>query len=1050
MSLTQSFEVGIDSTQKFVEQQHSVTFTIYSSSILGFSGTVTLSCSVISGSGWAGSYSFLSGSISTPGSTTLTVNALSSTEGKYTLRVTGTSGSIVKTVDFNVIVLKGKQYRVGMSISDDSGNPCNGRVIEENNTYTFYGTLYPIDVSIYPNNVLMTYTLERSDANLTVSINPPTVNSGFTKDSPASITIQVSTGTALTYSENIIYIIATDAVDSDNFTKNMLYVNKKYPLNPELDNPIGPPAAPTNLVATGKTSSVQLMWDANTEADLDHYEVWKGTSSGGETKYVDCGTNFFLDTNVVIGTPYYYKVKAVDRVGNISNFSNEASATPGPLSSDEKDTTPGPPATPTGLTATPRELAILLTWSPNTENDMSYYKIYRSTSPGAETFYASSNTTYFLDYQVSLSVTYYYKIRAVDQAGNESPLSAEVYASPLPIKTLDLNIEIKPWVSNLKIWESSSTRGKFYWAAQDGSSDATITFADGTTRTVTKNLTGTTFSNGVWYFYWISSDTSLHYSQTYSDAVGEGKGLVAIADVSTSVGPSSILMFDSYKPTIGSGVIQANSIIGNMVQAGTITADKLNVVGIYLDSMTWYSNNPSTGYIKWSDGYVVYKGSKVSIPSNYTNLTYVIWTYGNTSFSSTNDAPPGGGDTFLVATNDNGVPHLMQNLTRIDGGTIRTGSITADQISAGAITSDKITTDQIYGKDIRTAQNVGQTGGPAGIRMTSSELAGYSGGTTKTWYAQSSDGVMYAGGGKVRLDNEGMKLYSGSTLIGRADDLGYTVYDTSGNKKAEINTSGVTVYGNYIWLKLGTTTYGLINAATNQLQISGLGSSTKIVLNSSAGVEVAPDLNADKNIYLPAASNGYGVASSSGDLLLKPSGSVRSCGHILPSTGMGGDNSNAWDLGTSSNKWRTLYLSGNANVGGDVIVPYASTGHGIATSSFDLLLKPSSDIRCFGNVYPSNATGGNWDNVLSLGGSGNRWSDIWATTTHFGDVGFAEKTCPICGEKFEVGDKLELVVIDVTEDTRCVPCHVECKNKPSNPLPLPKPKERGKGKKEIE
>lgn len=83
-----------------------------------------------------------------------------------------------------------------------------------------------------------------------------------------------------------------------------------------------------------------------------------------------------------------------------------------------------------------------------------------------------------------------------------------------------------------------------------------------------------------------------------------------------------------------------------------------------------------------------------------------------------------------------------------------------------AIRSAHITTDQIVAKDFRTDWNVGEDGGPTGIRITSAEIAGYVTGTpsVKQFYAQSSDGKLYAGGGAVVLDSSGITV-EGQTVI---------------------------------------------------------------------------------------------------------------------------------------------------------------------------------------------------------------------------------------------------------------------------------------------
>ncbi|GAI68490.1 unnamed protein product, partial [marine sediment metagenome] len=79
------------------------------------------------------------------------------------------------------------------------------------------------------------------------------------------------------------------------------------------------------------------------------------------------------------------------------------------------------------------------------------------------------------------------------------------------------------------------------------------------------------------------------------------------------------------------------------------------------------------------------------------------------------------------------------------------------------------------------------------------------------------------------------------------------------------------------------------------------------------------------------------------------------------------------------------------------------------------------------HMYPGD------DNTYSLGGDGNRFSDIWAVNTHWGDLGFAEKTCPKCGELFEVGDEIILKVIrfdERDEGIMTIPMHFACARRP--------------------
>ncbi|MFO8006366.1 MAG: PA14 domain-containing protein, partial [Candidatus Brocadiia bacterium] len=91
-----------------------------------------------------------------------------------------------------------------------------------------------------------------------------------------------------------------------------------------------PPAAPTNLTATGGDGQVDLDWDDNAEGDLDGYNVYRSTTSGSGYSSIATvyGSSDYSDTAVTNGTTYYYVVTAVDTSSNESPYSNEASATP--------------------------------------------------------------------------------------------------------------------------------------------------------------------------------------------------------------------------------------------------------------------------------------------------------------------------------------------------------------------------------------------------------------------------------------------------------------------------------------------------------------------------------------------------------------------------------------------------------------------------------------------------------------------------------------------------------------------------------------------------
>ena len=88
-----------------------------------------------------------------------------------------------------------------------------------------------------------------------------------------------------------------------------------------------PPAAPTGLVALAGTARIGLQFNSVTYATS--YNVYRATSASGPFTQIATGltsTNY-QDTTVTNGTTYYYKVTAVNSIGE-GAFSNVASATP--------------------------------------------------------------------------------------------------------------------------------------------------------------------------------------------------------------------------------------------------------------------------------------------------------------------------------------------------------------------------------------------------------------------------------------------------------------------------------------------------------------------------------------------------------------------------------------------------------------------------------------------------------------------------------------------------------------------------------------------------
>jgi fibronectin type 3 domain-containing protein len=277
------------------------------------------------------------------------------------------------------------------------------------------------------------------------------------------------------------------------------------------------PGAPSLTLASGGDGQVQLGWSApasNGGAAITGYKVYRGTSPGGETLLTTLGdVDSYTDDQASNGTTYYYKVSAVNTVGEGAR-SNERSVTP-----PEAATVPGAP---TLNSATPGNNKVTLSWSAPADGGASIttYRIYRGTSSGAETLLGPTlgPVTEFVDDFASNGTTYYYKVSAVNSVG-EGARSNELSATPAVPATVPDPPGLDP--GSVSVGDSSVT---LTWITP-GSGGSPITgfkiyrgtSSNGETLLTTvagdvTQFTDTGLTNGTTYYYKVSA----------VNAVGEG------------------------------------------------------------------------------------------------------------------------------------------------------------------------------------------------------------------------------------------------------------------------------------------------------------------------------------------------------------------------------------------------------------------------------------------------------------------------------------------------------------------------------------------------
>ena len=116
------------------------------------------------------------------------------------------------------------------------------------------------------------------------------------------------------------------------------------------------PSIPTGLSAVvGTGRAVSLDWNDNTEPDFSEYGIYRLTSpvTASAVKIAEVRASRFVDTDVTIGTTYYYWLNAYDTVENVSGFTNYVQATPSVITAGPIDPTPpDQPAAPTLISTT--------------------------------------------------------------------------------------------------------------------------------------------------------------------------------------------------------------------------------------------------------------------------------------------------------------------------------------------------------------------------------------------------------------------------------------------------------------------------------------------------------------------------------------------------------------------------------------------------------------------------------------------------------------------------------------------------------------------------
>lgn len=195
----------------------------------------------------------------------------------------------------------------------------------------------------------------------------------------------------------------------------------------ELRLPVVPP--PLSLSGMPGNQIASLEWGHPSPAP-SKYDIYRSTDGGAtfqkrNSSEISYPVSTYIDSGLTNNQAYVYYTVSLDASGFASAPSNLVTVVP---------LNPSAPAAPTGVIATDQGTgaSLRIQWNANSESDLSYYKLYRGTSPGSYSYNQQypKTTTSVLMSGLDEGVRYYFAVTATNTSGKESQLSAETSAVP--------------------------------------------------------------------------------------------------------------------------------------------------------------------------------------------------------------------------------------------------------------------------------------------------------------------------------------------------------------------------------------------------------------------------------------------------------------------------------------------------------------------------------------------------------------------------------------------------------------------------------------------
>jgi hypothetical protein len=266
-----------------------------------------------------------------------------------------------------------------------------------------------------------------------------------------------------------------------------------------------------------------------------------------------------------------------------------------------------------------------LSWSASTDNvGVTGYRVYRSTDGSTFTSAGSASGTGFADLGLSSGVTYWYRVTAVDAAGNESTASSASARTPAPGLTLTSPNGGESW--------AGGSAHNITWSSQDISNvKLEYSLNNGSTWTVIASSVAASTGSYAWT---VPSSATTTARVRATDAFGTASDMSnATFTITATTSPAKVILNEILANEPGSDTD------GEFVELVNVGGTSIDISGWTVSDATSVRHTFPTGTVLGAGKAIVVFGGSLAIPAGTPNA--VVASTGALSLNN-------GGDTVTV------------------------------------------------------------------------------------------------------------------------------------------------------------------------------------------------------------------------------------------------------------------------------------------------------------------------------------------------------------------------------------------------------------------